>query len=322
MRFLCVPGWRLLHLQGSSVQGSSWTFLLSESSPPRSLVPNPSNLMLGGWRRSFSSRPTNLLLEHPKYSKMREDLAGRKDSLGLLESAGLFILDIQDLRVNKTILNLNQCDHRIGKSVGKNYENIKKLKAEGVLKTKKYTIRHDELILSSFKELSRQIVKDQETLLTELFSKCHKVTEVVLLQRNLVGFYLLQELDDWSQRLPVEVVQRLGILLSPGAFSRQEDEAILAWVEEHGPNGWAELAAKLGRNYQAAGTVISGQHQRLKDRQENKKAGQFTIEQVRIVIKGVFGQNLTALDRGVRDRKYSLDRYLHQYWEVDIEGRY
>ena len=118
----------------------------------------------------------------------------------------------------------------------------------------------------------------------------------VSLQRNLVGFYLLQGLEDWSQRLPVDVVTRLGTLLSSGVFSRQEDKAILAWVEEHGLTGWAELAAKLGRNHKAAGRCVRERHQILQDRQENKRMGSFTMEELRVVIREVLGQKPSALE--------------------------
>ena len=261
-----------------------WHFLkLPALSPTVTLLVSHSSLMprglLSGWRRSFSSQPGSLLLDLPQYRQMRETLAGRKDSLGVLESAGLFILDMEKLRVNATVLNLNLFNLRsIVRSTGPNSIEIKKLKATGVIKTKKYTSLHDELILSSFHDLSRLITADQKTFRTELFSPGRRNTSV-LLQRNLVGFYLLQELEDWSQRLPVDVVARLGSLLSPGVFTRQEDEAILAWVEEHGLAGWTELAVKLGRNYENASIVVRDHYQVLQDRQENKS--RFTMEERR-----------------------------------------
>jgi hypothetical protein len=129
----------------------------------------------------------------------------------------------------------------------------------------------------------------------ELFSPGGRETSISL-QRNLVGFYLLQELEDWSQRLPVEVVARLDTLLSPGTFSKQEDEAILAWVEEHGLTGWVDLAAELGRNYEQASDVVRVRHQTLSDRQENKRMGSFTMEEIRVVIREVIRQKPSALE--------------------------
>ena len=179
--------------------GPSVSLLLgSGPSLRRSLGPKLRTTMVAGWRRSFSSRPSGLLLDLPQYSQMRETLAGRKGDLGVLESAGLFILNMENLRVDTTVLNLNQLNHDFRR--GGNYEEIKKLKSAGMIKTGKYTSVHDELILSSFNDLAGRFEADQKTFEAELFS--HGRCEMsVLLQRNLVGFYLL---EDWSQRLPVE----------------------------------------------------------------------------------------------------------------------
>ena len=278
-----------------------WHFLkLPALSPTVTLLVSHSSLMprslLSGWRRSFSSQPGSLLLDLPQYRQMRETLAGRKDSLGVLESAGLFILDMEKLRVNATILNLNLLSkNSIVRSTGPHSKEIKKLKAAEVIKIGKYTSLHDELILSSFHDLSRWIEADHNTFRTELFSPGRRETSV-LLQRNLLGFYLLQKLEDWSQRLPVEVVDRLGTLLSPGFFTRQEDKAILAWVEEHGLTGWAELAAKLSRNYKEAGACVRIRHQVLKDRQENKRMGSFSMEETALVIREVIKQKPSAME--------------------------
>ena len=269
---------------------------LQALSPTVTLLVSHSSLMrrslLSGWRRSFSSQPSGLLLDLPQYRQMRETLAGRKGSLGILESAGLFILDMEKLRVNATILNFNLLNPR---STGPHSKEFKKLKADGWIKTKKYTSLQDELILSSFHDLSRRIEADQKTFKTELFSPGRRNTSVFL-QRNLVGFYLLQELEDWSQRLPVDVVDRLGRLLSSEVFTRQEDKAILAWVEEHGLTGWAEVAAKLGRNYDKGSSTVRVRHQILKDRQENKRMGRFTVEEIRVVIEEVIKQKPSALE--------------------------
>ena len=281
----CVISRPLLKLQALS---PTVTLLVSHSSLMR-------HSLLSGWRRSFSSQPSGLLLDLPQYRQMRETLAGRKGSLGILESAGLFILDMEKLKVNTTILDLNLLGHDYYRSTGSHYKEIKKLKLAGVIKLGKYTSLHDELILSTFGDLSRRITADQKTFRTELFSPGRRETSV-LLQRNLVGFYLLQELEDWSQRLPVDVVDRLGTLLSPGVFTRQEDKAILAWVEEHGMTGWAELAAKLGRIYQQAGACVRTRHRILKDRQENKRMGSFTMEETIVVIREVIKQKPSAME--------------------------
>ena len=265
------------------------SLLASRLSLRRNLGPKLRSTMVAGWWRSFSSQSSGLLLDLPQYRQMRETLAGRKGDLGVLESAGLCILDMENLRVDTAILNLNML------SYSGNYKEIQTLRAAGVIKSGKYTNVHNELIRSSFHDLSLRIEADQKTFKAELFSPGRRNLSV-LLQRNLVGFYLLQELEDWSQRLPVEVVARLGTLLSSGVFSRQEDEAILAWVEEHGLVDWTELAAELGRNYERAGDSVMNHHQVLQDRQENKRLGSFSMEELGVVIREVIRQKPSALE--------------------------
>ena len=54
----------------------------------------------------------------------------------------------------------------------------------------------------------------------------------------------------------------------PGAFSQEEDRAIQAWVDRHGPTGWAQLAFNLGRSYRGAGPSVCQRHQVLVGGQE------------------------------------------------------
>ena len=94
----------------------------------------------------------------------------------------------------------------------------------------------------------------------------------------------------------MEVVARLGTLLSPGTFSKQEDEVILAWVEEHGPTGWPQLAAELGRNYKNAARCVRQRYHGLRDRQEKKRMGEFTMEEITVIIREVIRQKPSALE--------------------------
>ena len=116
------------------------TLLVSHLSLRGSLGQKPLiTTLVSGWRRSFSSQSSGLLLDLPRYSQMRDTLAGRKGDLGVLESAGLFILDMENLRVNATVLDLNLTSVSIGYKGMAKYEEIKKLKATGVIKVGKYT---------------------------------------------------------------------------------------------------------------------------------------------------------------------------------------
>ena len=77
-----------------------------------------------------------------------------------------------------------------------------------------------------------------------------------MMQRQLVGFFLLQDLPDDERRLPIEVYGRLAVLLQSGSFSEEEDKAILAWVDKHGLTKWNILARTLGRCYAQAGCAV------------------------------------------------------------------
>ena len=70
-----------------------------------------------------------------------------------------------------------------------------------------------------------------------------------MFKRQLVGFYLMRGIKDSHLRFPVVALNRLASILYSGNFTKEEDKAILAWMEEHGPNNWTSLAGSLGRNY-------------------------------------------------------------------------
>ena len=70
-----------------------------------------------------------------------------------------------------------------------------------------------------------------------------------MLKRQLIGFYLLNGLEDSHLRLPVEAFNRLASILYSGRFTKKDDEAILAWVDQYGPKKWTALARSLDRFY-------------------------------------------------------------------------
>ena len=124
MGFLCfVLGHHLPKLQAL---GPTVTLLASHSALRGSLGQKPLiTTLVSGWRRNFSSQSSGLLLDLPQYRQMRETLAGRKGDLGVLESAGLCILDMENLRVNATVLDLNLTCVSIGYKGMAKYEEIR-----------------------------------------------------------------------------------------------------------------------------------------------------------------------------------------------------
>ena len=63
------------------------------------------------------------------FVKEIQTLAGRKGDLGVLKSAGLFILDMENLRVNATVLGLNLTSNTFKDNWKAKYEEVKQLKA-------------------------------------------------------------------------------------------------------------------------------------------------------------------------------------------------
>ena len=118
-----------------------------------------------------------------------------------------------------------------------------------------------------------------------------------MLKRQLVGFSLVQGLAGGARRLPLQAYSRLGVLLTAGAFTRAEDAAILAWVEERGHTGWAELARSLGRTYLGGMYSVTERYQVLKDKQAGKRSAEWSLREVEVILREVMEQNPRALEQ-------------------------
>merc|ERR1719319_1335519 len=151
----------------------------------------------------------------------------------------------------------------------------------------------DRALVRQYAELVAGARVDRQQLTTLLGAA--SIQRTFMLQRQLVGFYLLQGLEDGHKRLPVEVVIRLNKVLLSGTFTRVEDTAILAWVEEHGPTRWRELARSLGRTYPNAGMAVANRFAILQARLVGKKVGRYMEEEVEVIIEQVLAQNPKVL---------------------------
>lgn len=95
----------------------------------------------------------------------------------------------------------------------------------------------------------------------------------------------------------MEVVIRLAKLLSCGNFTKEDDTLILAWVDEHGPVKWRQLARSIGRNYPNAGVSVKTRHRLLKEStQEETKKGKIEDKDFETLIRLVLAQNPDALE--------------------------
>ena len=111
-------------------------------------------------------------------------------------------------------------------------------------------VRNGYRIIERWKTLLRRTGLKEENLKKEGFVAIQGgryPDRPFMLKRQALGFFLLQSLKDGDRRLPMEAYNRLAVLLFAGTFTKEEDEKILAWVEEHGAKDWTKLARSLGR---------------------------------------------------------------------------
>jgi hypothetical protein len=249
--------------------------------------------------RGLATVAMGSILEHTEYSAMRLELAqarvGTGRPLGPLALACSHIFDL-DLRVSRHVLQLNALALTSPSGTGLPHEGVRVLKKQGLVKTGRFTLKSDGIIKDGFESLIGDSSVDGEALCVELFRSVRFPDRGFLLQRQLVGFYLLQRLPDGDHRLPVEVFNRLAVLRSAGNFTEEEDAAILAWVEEHGARKWAGLARRLGRTYTTAGTAISQRFALLRAREEGRGRGGYTTACLTAIVVQVLQQNPAALE--------------------------
>jgi len=257
-------------------------------------------------RRTLSRTLTTVsrvsVLEHSEYADMKDQLALKKPSaLGPLHTVCSHLL-AEDLAVNQTILHLNAIGFTSIQGQGSYGVGVKELKKSGNLVTGHLNVKCDKIILEQFDLLVSQTKVDKSALEADLLREVRsRVEREFMLQRQLVGFFLLQGLAalgrQHEKRLPVEAVIRLAKLLSCGNFNKEDDALIMAWVDEHGPVKWRQLARSIGRNYPNAGVSVKARHRVLKERaQEETKKGKIEGKDLETLIRLVLAQNPDALE--------------------------
>ena len=234
------------------------------------------------------------LLEHIEYSRMKDHFSFARRRLGPVDSVCSFILG-EGLVVNQQVLFLD------GLSLSNTGQgsHIKELKRSKILKSGGFTMQGDKLLLHQYERLLRKAKVDEGALKVELFSEektdektsSSRREKLFLFKRQLVGFWLMQELPDGDKRLPTEVYARLATLLFSGNFTKEDDAVILAWVEEHGATKWSRLAQRLGRCYPKASNGVKQRHGQLVEQLEGRKTGAFADEELARLTHLVLKQN-------------------------------
>ena len=260
-------------------------------------------VLLGRLQRLYCSASENIsLLEDAEhYFNMRTKLEeGSRQSMSALDKACLHILRLQPpLKVNSLVLGLNALALDSYKSVKPKYSEIREARKNNSIKVGKFTTEDEELVEELFLLLVKQAGVEEETLKAELFSR--NQDKEFMLKRQLVGFFLLHDLEDRDLRLPVEVVNQLWSMHISGSFTKEDDAVIEAWVAKNGPVKWPELARSLERSYPGAAESVRLRHQVLRAKKLGKTAkssqgNALSSEDVRTVIKQVLKQNRKAVE--------------------------
>jgi len=235
------------------------------------------------------------ILAHPKYKEMYGTLS--KEAKNSLDIVCLYILS-KGLVVNQDVLELDALSPESHKKKDtKGNAKIREMEERGAVKVGKLNIKDEDAIKRGFKALVDETKVDEKALVEELFAENEgggsKWDEAFMLKRQLVGFKLLQMVENGNMRLPMKAHDRLGNILLGGKFTKKEDKAILAWVEKHGETGWMDLARSLGRNYLKAGAVVKGRYEKLLV----GKKGAFSEEEDAFIIKEVLKQEPDAFEK-------------------------
>jgi len=241
------------------------------------------------------------ILAHPKYKEMYGTLS--KEAKSSLDIVCLYILS-KGLVVNQDVLELDALSPESHtKKDTKGNAKIREMEERGAVKVGKLNIKDDDAIRRGFKALVDETKVNEKALVEELFAENVGVNrwrdEAFMLKRQLVGFKLLQLVENGNMRLPMKAHDRLGKILLGGRFTKKEDKAILAWVDKHGETGWNNLARSLGRNYLRAGDVVKGRYERLLV--GNK--GAFSEEEDDFIIREVIKQVPEAFEKPYHETK-------------------
>ena len=105
---------------------------------------------------------------------------------------------------------------------------LKELEDRGLLIFGKYNVQVENVLKSNFSSLVQNSQVDQNDLEVELFARQgprNTRHREFLLKRQLIGFFLLNGLENSHLRLPVEALNRLAGSLFGKKFTKKEDKA-------------------------------------------------------------------------------------------------
>merc|ERR1719391_1239585 len=282
------------------------------------------NLVVQGNSTEESSGPCmGSIMNHPEYKEMYKRLS--KAAKSPPDIVCCHILS-KGVIVNQEILKLDALSP--SSHIQKDYKGNTKIKEKeqcGFVKIGKFNIKDDRAIERGFEALVNETKVDKKALVEELFAENEGAgrwrDDAFMLKRQLVGFWLLQFVENGNMRLPMKVHDRLNVILSGGKFTKKEDKAILAWVKEHGETGWKDLARSLGRNYLGAGTAVRIRYEKLP---VGNKGG-FSEEEDAFIIGEVIKQVPDAFEKPYHEIKVDfkiISSQMEKRTNSDIRERF
>jgi len=188
------------------------------------------------------------------------------------------------------------------------------------VKTGKYSVKEDSIIKSNWKELTKDLEIAEEDAAEELL-KNNSNDKDLGKKRNIIGYFLSQGLT--NIRLATEVYQRARTVCyaKKGGFTKEEDEAILRFVEKEGEQ-WTRLAIMLGRTSDAA---VSARYEILIN---DYKHGDYTAEEDKLILREVFALDSDILVDGkitkddwkkIAKKLQRRPQYVRERWQKQLE---
>ena len=148
------------------------------------------------YQTRFLSTASVSVLEHSEYAEMKKQLQlATSSASGPLNVVCKYLLE-SDLSVNPRILHLNAIGFSsVQGGGGIHKEAVREMKRNGNLVIGHLNVKCDKIILEQFEHLVSQTKVDRAALEAELLREVRsRLERDFMLQRQLVGFFLLQGL--------------------------------------------------------------------------------------------------------------------------------
>merc|ERR1719154_77366 len=164
------------------------------------------------------------------------------------------------------------------------------------IKVTGFTPAEDEIIRDNWKRLLSEVNLDkkEEQILQEMFAS-YRREEVFEMKKNIVGFFLSQNLPE--VRLATEVQHRAKLLLwrRTGRFTPEEDQRIIDFANKQGDDAkprWGKLARHMRRQ---DANKVKTRYELLISYKKDIISGVYTADEDKKILIEVFKVNKKAV---------------------------